>query len=148
MNTLIESGGNDASLVGPPVPVVLIVDDVRPCRMLLGEILTAAGYRCQTAGSGEEALACCLHERPSVLVTDFKMPGLDGATLAGSVVERHPGLPVILVTGHDPEEPELVAIRSRFVAILVKPIEPDRLIRLLGRLLAPAESLVSSSRLP
>ena len=112
-------------------PFILLVDDSTSCLDLLGEILTGAGYPCVGVGSGEEALETSATDRPLAVVTDYSMPGLDGGELADALNVRHPGLPIILVTGEPLDAPSIAASRGRFLAVLSKPVAPADLIRLL-----------------
>lgn len=130
---------DDPNPAPAPGPFVLLVDDSSSCLGLLREILATEGHRCIEAGSGLEALGRCDRDRPAAVVTDFSMPGLHGGELADRLVARHPGLPIILVTGQDPEEPAIAAVRGRFVAVLSKPVQPSTLLGLIGEILPPAE---------
>jgi len=68
------------------------------------EILEMQGYRVVSAYSGADALSKFEQDAFDILVTDFRMEGMDGIDLARNVHEKHPELPVILVTGYGPVE--------------------------------------------
>jgi PAS domain S-box-containing protein len=80
---------------------ILLVDDEPLVLESTAAMLEELGYDVQRAGSGEAALdRLAGGEAFDVVVTDFAMPGMTGATLAQHIRDRHPGLPVILATGH------------------------------------------------
>ncbi|MGG5809868.1 PAS domain-containing protein [Falsiroseomonas sp. CW058] len=80
---------------------VLLVDDEALVLESTAAMLEELGYDVIRAASGEEALgALARHPHLGLVVTDYAMPGMTGATLAQRVAERRPGLPVILATGH------------------------------------------------
>ena len=84
---------------GPPI---LLVEDEPPLLRLAARALRGAGYNVLTASSAEEALELLEGDGPvpCALVSDVVMPGLDGLALAAELRARHPGLPVLLVSGY------------------------------------------------
>lgn len=86
---------------------VLVVDDEESIRVLLEDILSLDSHRVSTACSGAEALSLLDGERFDIIVTDLKMPGMDGASFYGTVRQRDPELArrVIFITG-DTVNPE------------------------------------------
>lgn len=81
---------------------ILFVDDHEVLARLSCEILEMQGYRAVSAYNGEEALKKFDKERFDLLVTDFRMDGMNGLELARKVHDRHPDVPVIIVTGYGP----------------------------------------------
>jgi DNA-binding NtrC family response regulator len=81
---------------------ILFVDDHEVLARLSCEILEMQGYRAVSAYNGEEALRKFDEEDFDILVTDFRMEGMNGVELARKVHERHPEVPVIIVTGYGP----------------------------------------------
>jgi DNA-binding NtrC family response regulator len=81
---------------------ILFVDDHEVLARLSCEILEMQGYRAVSAYNGEEALKKFDEEDFDILVTDFRMEGMNGVELARRVHEKHPGVPVIIVTGYGP----------------------------------------------
>lgn len=81
---------------------ILFVDDHEVLARLSCEILEMQGYRAVSAYNGEDALRKFDQEDFDILVTDFRMEGMNGVELARKVHERHPQVPVIIVTGYGP----------------------------------------------
>ena len=81
---------------------ILFVDDHEVLARLSCEILEMQGYRAVSAYNGEDALRKFNEEDFDILVTDFRMEGMNGVELARKVHERHPEVPVIIVTGYGP----------------------------------------------
>jgi len=81
---------------------VLFVDDHQVLARLSCEILEMQGYHAVSATSGAEALEKFEKDSFDILVTDFRMEGMNGLELARKVHERHPEIPVIIITGYGP----------------------------------------------
>lgn len=81
---------------------ILFVDDHEVLARLSCEILEMQGYRAVSAYNGEDALRKFDQEDFDILVTDFRMEGMNGVELARKVHEKHPEVPVIIVTGYGP----------------------------------------------
>ena len=80
-------------------PSVLIVDDERMIRELLGDIFTAGGYQCRLATNGMEAIEAFQAERPALSVTDIRMPVLDGMGFLKQALALDPDAAVLVLTG-------------------------------------------------
>jgi len=108
---------------------VLLVDDDPDLLKLITLRLTSAGYRVRTADSGETALAALAVARPAAVVTDLKMPGIDGLALFDAIHRQHPTLPVIILTAHG-TIPEAVSATQRGVfGFLTKPFDSQELLQ-------------------
>ena len=108
---------------------ILLVDDDPDLLKLISLRLTSAGYRVRTAESGETALAAIAVQRPAVVVTDLRMPGIDGLQLFDAVNRQHPGLPVLILTAHG-TIPDAVAATQRGVfGFLTKPFDSQDLLQ-------------------
>jgi DNA-binding NtrC family response regulator len=81
---------------------ILFVDDHEVLARLSCEILEMQGYRAVSAYNGEDALRKFDENEFDILVTDFRMDGMNGVELARKVHERNPAIPVIIVTGYGP----------------------------------------------
>jgi DNA-binding NtrC family response regulator len=83
---------------------ILFVDDHEVLARLSCEILEMQGYRAVSAYSAADALDKFAKERFDILVTDFRMEGMNGLELAKQVHQKDPSVPVIIVTGYGPIE--------------------------------------------
>jgi len=103
---------------------ILFVDDHEVLARLSCEILEMQGYRAVSAYNGQDALRKFDEEDFDILVTDFRMEGMNGVELARRVHEKHPEVPVIIVTGYDPvAAPDVAACLQKedlFPALLEK----------------------------
>lgn len=107
---------------------ILLVDDDDGLRRLLSMRLGAAGFDVQEAESAEAALASVRRERPTLVVTDLKMDGMDGMGLLENLREHYPGLPVILLTAHGTIPDAVEATQSGAFDFLTKPVDHAELI--------------------
>ncbi|TAG77590.1 MAG: sigma-54-dependent Fis family transcriptional regulator, partial [Burkholderiales bacterium] len=124
---------------------ILLVDDDPDLLKLIGLRLTAAGYRVKSAESGEVALAQIAISRPSVVITDLRMPGIDGMQLFEQINAQHPTLPVIILTAHG-TIPDAVAATQRGVfGFLTKPFDPPDLLQKVAQAAAVAGETAASS---
>lgn len=106
---------------------ILIVDDAGPVVVLCVNVLQALGYAVKGANSGEMAVEILRKERFDMMVLDYKMPGLTGFDVFAQARALHPGLAVVLVTGHGTTDIVDEANRLGFAAILLKPFTSDEL---------------------
>ena len=115
---------------------LLLVDDDKDLLRLLTMRLEAAGYAITTASSGEEALARIGVERPQLVITDMRMPGMDGSALFDAIRANHPALPVMMLTAHG-SIPEAVAATNRGIfGYLTKPYDAKTLTEQIERALS------------
>jgi two-component system response regulator FlrC len=118
-------------------PAILIVEDDATLREAFGEMLALAGHRTLAAADGGAALALLAQHPVSFVLSDVQMPGMDGHTLLRHVRERHPDLPVVLMTAYGTIERAVAAMRDGAVDYLVKPFEAEELIALAERFVRP-----------
>ncbi|MCU0790484.1 MAG: sigma-54 dependent transcriptional regulator [Nitratireductor sp.] len=116
---------------------VLIVDDDPVQRRLLDAAATRAGLKTLTAAGGEEALELLAggKARPSVIILDLMMPGLDGLGVLSEMRERQISVPVIVQTAQGGIETVVGAMRAGAFDFVVKPVSPDRLQTAIGNAL-------------
>ena len=119
-DTSPEEGGDSS-------PIVLIADDEAPIRELVSAVLAAAGLEVLVAEDGSAALAAAkrLGRPVDLLITDVAMPGMDGLTLATSLMNLSPRTRVLLMSGYSSALGKAKASNWRFLA---KPFRVDRLI--------------------
>jgi DNA-binding NtrC family response regulator len=116
---------------------VLVVDDEKTVCSSCRKILTREGYNVDVASSGKEALDKVKANGFDVVVTDWKMPEIDGIEVARRIKEEDPNIEVILITGYPSVETSIEAMRSGVSDYVPKPFTPqelsDALIRALAR---------------
>jgi two-component system response regulator GlrR len=108
---------------------ILLVDDDPDLLKLISLRLTSAGYRVRTADSGETALATIAVERPATVVTDLRMPGIDGLQLFDAIHRQHPALPVIILTAHGTIPDAVRATQRGIFGYLTKPFDSQELLQ-------------------
>jgi CheY-like chemotaxis protein len=106
------------------VPTILVVDDMEAVRQLARRVLEAGGYRVYEAADGVEALACLARDgKVDLVVTDLRMPNMDGWELATHLAQRSPRVPVLFMSGYD----EHLGSQSLLGPVLPKPFTSDQL---------------------
>jgi putative nucleotidyltransferase with HDIG domain len=119
-----------------PADRILIVDDEEAIREIVYSMLTMAGFRCQQAGSGAEALAMLdSGEQFELMLTDLMMAEMDGIALLERTKERYPDMPVVMVTAVHDISVALAAIRNGAYDYLLKPFEREQLQAIVRRAL-------------
>ncbi|MGK0674757.1 MAG: nitrogen regulation protein NR(I) [Halothiobacillaceae bacterium] len=116
-------------------PEVWIVDDDPSIRWVLERATSKAGWRPRLFESGEEVLVSLRREQPGVLVSDIRMPGIDGLALLHEVHERYPRLPVIIMTAHADLDAAVSAFERGAFDYLPKPFDIDEALTLMRRAL-------------
>jgi DNA-binding NtrC family response regulator len=112
---------------------VAIVDDEADMRASISQWLALSGFDTETFPSAEEALKVIGPEFPGVVVSDIKMPGMDGMQFLKKLMGMDSGLPVILITGHGDVPMAVEAMRVGAYDFLEKPFNPDRMTELAKR---------------
>jgi PAS domain S-box-containing protein len=112
---------------------ILIVDDEPTIVRLLDMSLKSDGYDTCTAVSGEEALDVFEKESPDIVVTDIKMPGMDGLELLKKIKELDPDKEVIIVTGHGDIDSTITALQYGASDFINKPVPAEALAIALDR---------------
>ena len=120
---------------------LLIVDDEPNLLRAVAVCLRGEGYEVETARSGEEALVHIAQRLPDLIVSDIRMPRMDGYALARQLRgnPRTDLIPIIFLTAKDESSERIAGIRSGVDAYLTKPFEPDELIAVIGNILARVE---------
>jgi two-component system response regulator HydG len=106
---------------------VLVVDDEEGARSGLEKLLRLEGYEVDTAADGLAALERAAEQPPDVVVTDLKMPRMDGMALMERLRTQWPGLPVIVVTAFGDVGSAVAAMRQGAEHYLIKPVDFDEL---------------------
>ncbi|MFZ3032434.1 MAG: sigma-54 dependent transcriptional regulator [Parvibaculum sp.] len=114
---------------------ILIVDDEADIRELVSGILNDEGYDTRVASDSDSALVAIEARRPGLIVLDIWLQGsrLDGLELLDVIHERHPELPVVIISGHGNVETAVSAIKKGAYDFIEKPFKADRLILIVRR---------------
>jgi DNA-binding NtrC family response regulator len=112
---------------------ILIVDDERNQREILGSILKSEGYSPVLAGSGTEALRALEREPVDLVLTDLVMPGMTGVELIDAVHARNPGVPILLTSAYGTIQTAVDAIKKGAYYYFEKPVDKARLLIIIER---------------
>ncbi|MCA9570601.1 MAG: sigma-54-dependent Fis family transcriptional regulator, partial [Myxococcales bacterium] len=115
---------------------ILIVDDEPSIRKVLSAHLRRFGHDVDTAPDGAAAVGRLQVEPFHLVVTDLKMPNLDGMQLLAWVQEHQPGLPVILITAHGTVDTAVAALKQGAFDYVTKPFDQDELHGIITKALA------------
>jgi DNA-binding NtrC family response regulator len=107
---------------------VLVVDDDAVVGRSINRVLSAKGYEVREALSGEEALEELDHREYDLVFTDVRMPGIDGMEMTSRLKQRHPEVPVVIITGYGTEAGERQARDLGVTGYLRKPLTPEMII--------------------
>ena len=116
-------------------PKVLVVDDEASIRDLLSRALALADYDVDVVASGQAALEQMRHSGYSLLITDLKMPGLDGLSVITAARRVDSELPVIVITGYSSESSAIEAANIGVSGYLTKPFKVPKILELASRAL-------------
>jgi len=120
---------------------ILVVDDEAKLLRAVAVDLRGEGYDVATARSGAEALALVAQSLPDLIVSDIRMPGMDGYQLARRLREnaRTAIIPIIFLTAKDTSADRIEGFRSGVDAYITKPFEPDELLVVIAGILRRVE---------
>src|SRR5438094_9700609 len=118
---------------GAAVKAVWIVDDDRSILWVLEKALAREGIPFKTFASVIEVMQALPHSQPQVLVSDIRMPGESGLTLLNKIKERHPRVPVIIMTAYSDLDSAVAAFQGGAFEYLSKPFDVDDAIALIRR---------------
>lgn len=110
-------------------PNILIVDDDKDILKLISMRLNAAGYATSTAGNGAEALSAIELQHPDLVISDLRMPAMDGMALLDAIQQSQPTLPVILLTAHGSIPDAVRATQRGVFSFLTKPFDSQELLQ-------------------
>jgi DNA-binding NtrC family response regulator len=116
-------------------PSVIFVDDEAPIREAVRQWLERSGFAVQLCASAKECLTLLPEDFPGVVISDLRMPGMDGMALLEEVLARDPELPFLLVTAHGDVPQAVEAMRLGAYDFIEKPFTPERLLGSLRRAL-------------
>jgi len=126
---------------------VIVVDDEASIRSAVEQWLSLSGFSVQLFARAEECLAHLPQHFPGVIISDVRMPGMDGLQLLERLQANDPDLPVILLTGHGDVPMAVEAMRSGAYDFLEKPFTPQHLLGSLRRALEKRQLVLENRRL-
>ncbi|ELF6208443.1 sigma-54-dependent Fis family transcriptional regulator [Pseudomonas putida] len=126
---------------------VIVVDDEASIRSAVEQWLSLSGFSVQLFARAEECLAHLPQHFPGVIISDVRMPGMDGLQLLERLQSEDPDLPVILLTGHGDVPMAVEAMRSGAYDFLEKPFTPQHLLGSLRRALEKRQLVLENRRL-
>jgi two-component system response regulator AtoC len=121
-----------------PAPLVLLVDDDAAITTVLGSLLKQEGLQVTCAASAAEALVALGKQPVDLVVTDLRMPGMDGMTLLRQVVRSHTDVPVVVLSAHGTVSLAVDAMKAGAADFLTKPFDRDEVVFVVKKALAGA----------
>lgn len=134
-------------MTGGDAMLVALVDDDDDLRHATAQTLSLAGMRVESFAGAQEALDAVDADWPGVVVTDIRMPVIDGITLFQQLNQRDPSLPVIFITGHGEVDVAVQAMKAGAWDFLTKPFAGDALIAAVQRGLETRRLALENRRL-
>ncbi len=128
-------------------PLILVVDDEEANRLALERILVREGYDVRHAEDGRQAMLRLREERPALVLTDLKMPGMDGLELMRAARALDPELEVVLLTAYGTVETAVEAMKEGAFDFLTKPLKRAEILRTVRKALERHRLVVDNRRL-
>jgi len=118
---------------------VWIVDDDSSIRSVMEKALTRAGLSCRVFESGDDVIDALSLQQPMVVVSDIRMPGMDGITLLSKLKSQQPDLPVIITTAHSDLDSAVSSYEEGAFEYLPKPFDIEEMVATVARAQAQAQ---------
>ncbi|MEP6673167.1 MAG: sigma-54 dependent transcriptional regulator [Chthoniobacter sp.] len=116
-------------------PNILLVDDDEHLRIAAGKVLKSEGYRVASAASGREALESLQEPGVALLISDLRLPDIDGIALLKQALELRPEIEVVMITGHGSIEQAVEAMRLGAYDFIQKPLDATALVKTVAKAL-------------
>ncbi|MFC1516015.1 sigma-54-dependent transcriptional regulator [Thermodesulfobacteriota bacterium] len=126
---------------------VLIVDDEKNYPLILGAVLEEEGFETLIANSGHDALDILKNADVDLVLTDMKMPVMDGIQLLEKIKEIEPDLPVIMMTAHGTVDKAVEAMQKGAYSYILKPFDNERMILYVNKAIAMYRVIKENRRL-
>ncbi|MFH1374466.1 MAG: response regulator [bacterium] len=112
-------------------PSILVVDDELLIRDLLYDFFHGHGWDIAIAEDGEKALQILQSRKIDLVLTDIRMPQMDGLTLTSEMQQSYPDIPVVLMTGYPSVDSAVTALRCRVTDYITKPFNINKLYKVI-----------------
>jgi len=122
---------------------ILVVDDELLIRDLLYDFFIDQGWDISLAESGEKALEILRSRKVDLVLTDLKMPVMDGLTLTSEVKQNYPEIPVVIMTGYPSVDSAVSALRQKVADYIIKPFNINQLYKVIEQQIREKEDLSS-----
>ena len=132
---VVATPAEEPAAPGQPRPRVLVVDDEASIRDLLAKALSLADYDVDVVANGQTALERMRLNGYSLLITDLRMPGLDGLSVITEARRVHAKLPVVVITGYSTETTAIEAANLGVSGYLTKPFKVPKVLEVAARAL-------------
>jgi CheY-like chemotaxis protein len=133
---MVENLGKKASKY-----TILVVDDEEPIRNLVVTFLSKLGHSCLTAVDGVDALDKMKGNKINAVITDIKMPNMDGITLTSEILTQYPDLPILVMTAFEQEYSPGIVISVGAREFIKKPFSLDEFAVRLHKMINDSETL-------
>ncbi len=124
---------------------ILVIDDDTDICLLLKRFLTKNGYTVELANNGKEGLALLDVFQPNLVMTDFRLGDINGGDLLVKIKQKHPHLPVIIITGYSDIKIAVTVMKQGAFDYVTKPLFPDEILITVKKAL---DSIVAVAALP
>jgi DNA-binding response OmpR family regulator len=140
--------GEEKARGGEKMKPILIVEDEAIEREALRDWLTDDGYKVETAGEGEEALAAIAEQDFGIVILDLKLPGKDGIEVLREAKEKRPKLKGVIITAYPSVETAVAATKEGAIDYLPKPFDLNHLERIVRDTLGPVQIEIKPKAAP
>ena len=120
---------------------ILVVDDEELVRNLIVTLLSKSGHSSITAVDGVDALDRMKGNKVDAVITDIKMPNMDGVALTVEIMKQYPGLPILVMTAFDEEYSAGAAIAAGAREYIKKPFSPEEFFAQLQKMINDSETI-------
>ncbi len=107
---------------------IVLIDDEEDIRQVISIVLSDAGYKVRTASDGETGLHLCKESPPQIVITDIRMPGIDGIQVLEALKKSHPDIQVIVITAFGDMDLAAIALKLDASDFVTKPISDDAIL--------------------
>jgi two-component system nitrogen regulation response regulator GlnG len=123
---------------------VWVVDDDKSIRWVVEKALNAESITTESFAEGDSVLNRLEHTRPTAIISDIRMPGIDGLKLLKRIIEKYPDLPVIITTAHSDLDSAVASYQGGAFEYLPKPFDIDEVVAVVKRAIVHSEELSSA----